>query len=145
MMDNLTTWHEGLTEKQRRFCEAYAGNGGNALQAAKSAGYSNPDPEGARQIGKDRIREALEMLRQAETSTAIATRTERQETWTALMRNELLTPMERMKASELLGKAQGDFIERVENNVSGNAGGGTWTVVVVSPKKDKDQLDRVGT
>jgi phage terminase small subunit len=144
MSDQVEIWHTGLTEKQRKFCEAFAANGGNALQAAKAAGYSNPDPEGARQIGKDRIREALEMLRQAETSTAIATRTERQETWTTLMRNELLTPMERMKASELLGKAQGDFIERVENNVSGNAGG-TWTVVVVSPKKDKDQLDRLET
>jgi phage terminase small subunit len=144
MSDQVEIWHTGLTEKQRKFCEAFAANGGNALQAAKAAGYAVPIQQSGENMKKPEIQAALEQLRKSTTNDAIATREERQRTWTAFMRDKLLSPVERMKASELLGKAQGDFIERVENNVSGNAGG-TWKVVVVSPKKDKDQLDRLET
>ena len=114
MNDQIDNWHSGLTEKQRRFCEAYSGNGGNALAAARSAGYSNPDPEGARQIGKDRIRQALESLRLTTTDNAIATRQERQELWSSMMLDDALPTMARLRASELLGKSQGDFIDRTE-------------------------------
>ncbi|KAF0189317.1 MAG: Terminase small [Desulfobulbaceae bacterium] len=140
MIDNVTTWNEGLSERQRKFVEAYSANGGNALAAATVAGYSKPHPQGAENLQKPTIQKAIEALRLTTTNDAIATREERQRTWTALMRNELLTPMERMKASELLGKAQGDFIDRVENNVSGNAGG-VWTVQIVSPTRKPESIE----
>ncbi len=119
-------WHQGLTERQRRFCEAYAATG-NATEAARQAGYRKPDPQGAENLGKPRIVEALETLRQETTAAAAADREERQAFWTSVMRGEpdadgtRPTIRDRLRASELLGKAQGDFLERRE--VTGADGG----------------------
>lgn len=114
-MENNANWWDGLTSRQRLFCEAFAANGGNALQAATEANYSRPDPEGARLLGNARIRKAIDRMREAETESKIATRQERQMFWTSVMRGEDPTAdiKERLKASELLGKSQADFLDRV--------------------------------
>jgi phage terminase small subunit len=107
-------WWDGLTEKQRKFCEAFAGNGGNAHQAALSAGYAKPTPEGVYCLRKPKIQKALEHLRKSTTNSAIMTREERQMMWTSVIKDKAERMDSRLKASELLGKAQGDFIDRVE-------------------------------
>jgi phage terminase small subunit len=127
-------WHEGLTERQRRFCEAFSANGGRAVAAARDAGYSKPDPEGARLLGKARIRVALERLRQQETSDAIATRQERQAMWTPIVRDKNERTRDRLKASELLGRSQGDFIQRRE--VTGRDGAPLATEILVKFVED---------
>ena len=119
-------WHDELTERQRRFCEAYAATA-NATQAARIAGYSKPHPQGAENLQKPTVARALEALRQETTAAAIAEREERQAWWTAVMRGEpaedgtVPTISERLRASEILGKAQGDFVER--RKVTGRDGG----------------------
>ncbi|MBK1725731.1 terminase small subunit [Halorhodospira neutriphila] len=124
MMDEH--WHKGLTERQRRFCEAYAA-AGNATEAARRAGYRRPDPQGAENLRKPAIAHALEALRQETTAAAIAEREERQAWWTSIMRGEhrpdgsVPTISEQLRASELLGRAQGDFVERRE--ITGRDGG----------------------
>lgn len=121
----MIPWHDGLTERQRRFCEAYASNGGNAMAAATSAGYARPQQQGAENLEKPGVRTALEAMRQATTSAAIATRAERQALWTSILRAELVDGdgmppkfVDRLKASELLGKSQADFLERVDHSNS---------------------------
>lgn len=118
----MNDWNTGLTERQRRFCEAFAANGGNAMDAARQAGYARPAQEGARLLENAGIRAALEALRKSTTSAAIATREERQALWTAILRGQEpdrggLPPSikDRLKASELLGKAQADFIDRLRH------------------------------
>jgi phage terminase small subunit len=113
-MDRVETWHKGLTERQRKFVETYSSNGGNALQSATVAGYAKPQKISFRLLENVGIQQAIETLRQSETSTAIATRRERQEIWTSIIRDVDLPVMARLRASELLGKSQGDFIDRVE-------------------------------
>ena len=108
------SWFEGLTERQRKFCEAYSANGGNALAAARDAGYKQPVPQSAENLENPKIRAALEKLRTETTSSAIATREERQSFWTQAMRDEARELKDRLKASELLGKSQADFIDRKE-------------------------------
>ena len=120
-MSGTSDWHEGLTERQRRFCEAYSSNGGNALDAARQAGYKKPDPQGAENLGKPSIKAAIEKLRLATTSAAIMTRQERQAFWTLVARSKDEDMKDRLKASELLGKSQGDFINRTE--ITGANGG----------------------
>ena len=44
----------------------------------------------------------------------LAKRLERKYFWSAMMRDESMPPLARLKASELLGKVEGDFVERVE-------------------------------
>jgi phage terminase small subunit len=114
-------WHDGLTEKQRRFCEAYAANGGNALDAARVAGYAKPHPQGAENLQKPTILQALELLRSEKTNAAIATREERQSFWTSVMRDSGQEMKDRLRAAELLGKAHADFLDRHEH--SGPNGG----------------------
>ena len=117
MMDEH--WHKGLTEKQRRFVEAFTASG-NATEAARRAGYRYPQAQGAETLRRPAVAAAIEALRAEETAAAIAERHERQAYWTAVMRGEpdaegnRPTISERLRASEILGKAQGDFIERRE-------------------------------
>lgn len=108
-----------LTERERRFVEAYMGAAaGNATEACRRAGYRGSDNalgvQGRRLLRKAKVREAIESRVQGD--PAIATRRERQQFWTAVMlgtgayRRAKLGS--RLKASELLGKSQADFIER---------------------------------
>lgn len=48
----------------------------------------------------------------------IATRLERQEFWTSVLRSEDESMKDRLKAAELLGKSEGDFLERIEMDVA---------------------------
>lgn len=108
------SWNDGLTVKQTRFCEAYASNGGNAMQAAISSGYSKKSAgiAGHQNIKKPNILQAIEKLRQTETKLVIATREERQAFWTEIMKAADEATKDRLKASELLGRSQGDFFDR---------------------------------
>lgn len=122
------TWHQGLTEKQRKFCENYAANGGNATEAARQAGYSKPPQQGPRLLGNVGVCEALEKLREETTNAAIADREERQAFWSRVLRGEEFEAdgsppaiKERLRAAELLGKSQADFVERREH--TGKDGG----------------------
>ena len=61
-------------------------------------------------------------LRAALVSPSIADRKERMELWTDIARDGGEKTADRLRATELLGKAQGDFIERTENkNLNVNA------------------------
>jgi len=128
-----------MTPKLRMFVEAYDGD---PVYAARVAGFT-----GADNYLKQKTNELLEnptiieAIKQrarymAGLKKTIATREERQQLWSDVMRNEdphrieefdsngvpipvtnipLLT---RMKASELLGKSEADFIDKVETTVT---------------------------
>lgn len=113
-----------LTPKQQAFVDAYAGNG---VEAARAAGYAGDDATLATSASR--------LLKHAEVSAAIArrnvvvekareealeqagriaTRAERQAFWTKVMLDTDEEMGARLKASELLGKSQADFKERLE-------------------------------
>lgn len=73
-----------MNQRQRAFCEAYLVSG-NAAEAAREAGYS------ARTAQVEEIRQF----------------------WTATMRDDTAKSADRLKASELLAKTYGAFLERV--------------------------------
>lgn len=102
-----------LTAKQRCFVEVYAGN---ATEAAIAAGYS---PKTAYSIGQNNlkkveIQKAIQARETERMGKAIATREQRQQFWTEVMESEEQPMRDRLKASELLGKSEGDFLDRVE-------------------------------
>lgn len=124
-----------ITNQHRLFIEAYDGN---ASLAMRKAGFQGSDQElemkGSALLRNPTILEALKVRSRYLASTAklIATRDERQAFWTAIMRNEdpnarpelndkgvakipdnVPMPM-RLKASELLGKSETDFIEKID-------------------------------
>lgn len=107
-----------LTDKQQRFVEAFDGN---ATQAAIVAGYS---AKSAEKLGHDllkipKVAQAIKKREDRKVRPLIANREARQKFWTETMQNEEVKMPDRLKASELLGKSEGDFLERRENMLSG--------------------------
>ncbi len=105
-----------MTPKQRRFIEAYTGN---ATKAAIAAGYSEKTAYsiGQELLTKPEIMERIQEREAQRLSECIASREERQEFWTSTMRSGAEKIADRLKASELLAKSNGDFLERIEANV----------------------------
>lgn len=103
-----------LTPKQKRFCESYAMTG-NATQAAKLAGYSEKGSQqiGAENLSKLVVTEYLAELTSVTASNNIATAAQRQAWWTSVMLDDTIGISERLRASEILAKAQGDFTTKV--------------------------------
>lgn len=112
-MSEKKTDKNKLTARQKRFIDAY---NGNATEAAKTAGYSekNADKIGGQLMKNPRIVAAIRARENERNAEAIATREERQRFFTAIMRDEGQPTRERLRATELLGKSEGDFVERQE-------------------------------
>ena len=127
-----------LTVKQQRFVEAY---NGNATRAAIEAGYS--ERWAASNIDKllknTEIQAAIKGREQTRIDGFIATREERQRFWTRIMRDENADIKDRLRASEVLGRSEGDFIERVE--VKGELDFG----ILFDPEKRRRILERLQT
>jgi phage terminase small subunit len=105
-----------LTLKQKAFCEHYVSNG-NATLSAKMAGYSAKSAYaiGFETLKKHEVVEYIKSLNQAMSDERIACATERQRFWTAIMRGQMPEiEIIQLKASEILARAQGDFIQKVE-------------------------------
>ena len=102
-----------MTPRQKRFVEAFSGN---ASAAARAAGYSEKTAysQGERLLRNAEILSAIQERENRQLSALVADRTERQVFWTSIMRDENQRMGDRLRASELLAKANGDFLERVE-------------------------------
>lgn len=126
---------EKLSPKHRLFVEAYDGDEVFAMRAAGFTGADNYlKKRAADLLALPLIQEAIRdrSLYTAKTAAIIATREERQALWTAIMKNEdpykkeeldqngipipdgNIPLMTRLKASEMLGKSEADFVDKVD-------------------------------
>jgi phage terminase small subunit len=101
-----------LSPLQKRFVEFYDGN---ATEACRKAGYSE---KCARQAGTmnmktPKIIRAIRTRENNKKRTNVAKRIERQEFWSKTMRDIKIDIQHRLKASELLGKSEADFTDRL--------------------------------
>lgn len=130
-----------FTVKQQRFIDAYEGN---ATQAALDAGYSKKTAksQGQRLLTHVDIATVIENRENRRKSKTIATREERQEFWTKVLNGEIVEKVpviktvdgdreyvieevpskmsDRLKASELLGRSEADFVDRHVVDLKGN-------------------------
>lgn len=106
-----------LNAKQSAFVEAY---NGNATEAALKAGYSPKTApfQGCKLLKNRKVAAALQNRQEVESRKRIATRQKRQEFWTKTMEDAEVDMKDRLKASELLGKSEGDFLERHDHTIS---------------------------
>lgn len=104
-----------LTLKQKMFCEHYV-KSGNATEAALKAGYKE-------NFAKNRIHTMMknvgicgyiEELNKHIKNDRIADIIEIKEFWSNIVRNEDYKMPDRIKASELIAKTEGAFIDKVE-------------------------------
>jgi phage terminase small subunit len=113
------THKDGLTEKQRRFVECFMGRcKGNATEAAKAAGVPKKSARvmGSRWLTKVAVQKAI--ASRVKSDPKVLDREELQQFWSAvtLAREEFQSTgmTDRLRASELLGKTQKLFSERVD-------------------------------
>jgi phage terminase small subunit len=108
-----------LNVRQKAFVDHYAACG-NATQAARLAGYNGDDATlavtGHDLLKHPKVAAALEARTQKTTAKRIATAQQIQELWTEVLNSPSASMADRLKASELLAKTQGQFIKKVENS-----------------------------
>lgn len=105
-----------LNEKMRRFAEIYDGNG---AAAAEAVGINKEDSR-ARAclwLKNSEVQELINARRSKVIGGKVRTRIERQMFWSQVMDDGTYTIENRLKASELLGRSEGDFLVRVEASV----------------------------
>ena len=104
-----------LNARQKAFCEYYVASG-NATESARRAGYSE-------NYAKNRIHELLknvgicgyiEELNEKAKDSRIMSMLEIKEFWSETIKNSNVKMTDRLKASELLAKTNGAFLEKVE-------------------------------
>lgn len=104
-----------LTSRQLKFIAAYDGN---ATQAARLAGYSGSSATlaqaGYHLMRNPEVRDAIAAREEGVLAPLVMSREERQELWSRLAADPDIESSIRLKASELLGKSQADFTERLE-------------------------------
>lgn len=146
-----------LNPKQRMFVEAFYGC---PLEAARIAGYNGEDTylraQGNKLLSNPLIMQAIRdrSKYQNKMTNVIADKDHRQELWTSIMRNNDIHEREnkdpngitipaaniplaiRLKASELLGKSEGDFVERID--ITGNV---TITDVIKSSYEVEESVE----
>ena len=110
---------EALSPRQRSFVLGLIA-GKSQTQAYRDAGYvtSAPEVNASRLMRNAKVRSAFREAAAIVQSGAVADAVERQEFWTSVMRDPNIHLRDRLKASELLGRAGGDFIERIEADTS---------------------------
>ena len=109
-----------LTPKQRLFVQYYCGN---ATDAARLAGYKGNDNTlsivGFENLRKPNVQAAIQARQEMEERPEVANRKDRQKFWSEVMSSAEVDMKDRLKASELLGKSEGDFLDRIK--LSGDA------------------------
>ena len=105
---------KSLTERQHRYVDCFDGNiKRSALAAGISYIYAK---ELHTKTYYAHVQTALTERREAVSREDIATREERQKFWTSVERDKSLNMSDRLRASELLGKSEADFIDVVKSD-----------------------------
>lgn len=127
-----------LTARQEKFIQFYDGNG---TQAAIKAGYNKKHARviAAQNLAKLYIREAIEQRNKIKDAPTIASRQDRQKFWSECMNDTKAKMTDRHKASELLGKSEGDFTEKIQHT------GGVTVAMGRIKKGGKDLVFKVGS
>lgn len=94
-----------MNVRQQKFCDYYL-QSGNATEAAMKAGYSKKTAYsiGQRLLKNVETKNYIDEYRETARKSRIATAEEVLEFWAEVMRNEEISPKDRLRASENLGK-----------------------------------------
>lgn len=94
-----------MNARQQKFCDYYL-QSGNATEAAVKAGYSKKTARaiGAENLTKPDIQKYISEHAQKQHTERIATADEILEFWSKILRSDDISPKDRLRASENLGK-----------------------------------------
>jgi phage terminase small subunit len=107
-----------MTEKQKAFCDFYL-QSFNGTQSAIKAGYSEETAQqiASENLSKPLIQEYIKERTEKASNSRIMTVTDLKEFWSGTAQGliEGADYKDRLKASELLGKAEALFVERLKH------------------------------
>lgn len=125
---------DACATKQRAFVLEWLANGGNGTEAARAAGHKGNDATLAVTASKllrhPKVSTAIAAMREPEDNRKIAGAHELHELWTRYARGEeteerlngergvvevAVSAKDRLKASEMLGRSHGMFLDRVQH------------------------------
>ena len=117
-----------LTPKQQAFADYYIQTG-NATESAIKAGYSQKTAKetGYENLTKPHLQQYIEKKQKELESSRMADMTEVREFWTEVMRDIDSEMKDRLKASEMIAKTSGAFLNKVEMQTTGEQ---TITVII---------------
>ena len=104
-------------KKHELFCQEYSKTGKGCDSYYKVYGIkdrNSADAAASRLLRNSKIITRLKELGDATISDSIATMTEIKEFWTNIIRNKEEASKNRLKASELMAKSYGAFLEKLE-------------------------------
>ena len=109
-----------LTAKQQKFCDYYieTGNGSESYKRAYTSCKKDDTARvnASKLLTNANIIEYIEERNKLLESDRIADMKEVKEFWTTTMRNESVEDKDRLKASELIAKTNGAFLDKVEHS-----------------------------
>lgn len=104
-----------LSVRMRKFAAVYDGNGADSAKAAGYAGSrATLSQQAYRLLRNPDVVALIEAREEGSFARLTLTRIERQELWSEIAADPDAKARDRLKASELLGKSEGDFTERLE-------------------------------
>lgn len=108
-----------MNERQKRFAEYYA-QSGNAEQAAIAAGYSEKYARGNahKLVANSCISTYIKQLTEKAQEERIMSVRERRALLSDIARNENEKTQDRVKAIDTLNKMTGEYITKIEGNIS---------------------------
>ena len=134
-----------LSEREKRFCELYAG-GKSGAEAAREAGYSakSAKVQSSRLLTKDNVKEHLRLLSSQIEKASIASAEEALETITGILRDNTSKDSDRLKAATMILKASGTMTAPATDDGDDEAGEDETEFRVYMPVNYRDP-DRPAT
>lgn len=107
--------------RQEKFCQELATVGVSQTEAARRAGYApaNANRTASRLLRYDHVKARLNELLERNACTAGDLNDELTDFWVGVMKNNDESMKNRLKASELIGKSIGMFVEKRVNENEG--------------------------
>jgi len=107
-----------FTEKERAVINLVAAGINDVVKACRMAGYDNPAKKAQELLSRDDFYFAIEKSADPEADVVVKSQTARKRFWARIMNDPETSPKDKIRASELLAKASGDFVDQVKVNFS---------------------------
>ena len=107
-----------FTEKERAVINLVAAGVNDVVKACRMVGYDNPAEKAQELLSRDDFYLAIEKSADPEADVVVKSQTARKRFWARIMNDPETSPKYKIRASELLAKASGDFVDQVNVNFS---------------------------
>lgn len=107
-----------FTEKERAVINLVAAGITDVAKACRMCGYDNPVDKAQELLARDDFYSAIEKSSDPEADVIVKSPTARKRFWARIMNDTEVSPKDKIRASELLAKASGDFVDQVNVNFS---------------------------